>query len=253
MFKQYPIIWIGCSGYYLGWCSIINQCTYLCGIQYVVYGICADDLEFGRLQCLFPFEFDGFQCVCVTGYMFNISSCVDVVNYLTNLNITLESNITSIQANITAINFTAANLRADLETRLAPTKNRNGGVGSQKIFYYVLVSVCAFIFLHVNCHTLKLRFNPSLGANHTKLKDVSNFSLKLATDIQISPNSMIIAMLLYLGPTNFSFCFRKYTCAIIQNATVQMLSELQQIMRIQELILQLIGQTWSTLRVYINK
>ncbi|CAL6007482.1 Hypothetical_protein [Hexamita inflata] len=130
---------------------------------------------------------------------------------------------------------------------------QNGGVGVLKIFYCVLVSVCAFIFLHVNSHALKLRFNPSLGANHTKLKDVSNFSLKPAKDILISPNLMIIAMLLYLGPPNFSFCFRKYTCAIMQNAAVQMLSNLQQIMRIQELILQLISQTWLTLRVYINK
>ncbi|CAL5986604.1 Hypothetical_protein [Hexamita inflata] len=110
----------------------------------------------------------------------------------------------------------------------------------QKIFYYVLVSVCAFIFLHVNSYALKLRFNPSLGANHTKLKDVSNFSLKPATDIRISPNSMIIAMLLYLGPTNSSFCFRKYTYAIIQNATVQMLSDLQQILQLPQLVYQLI-------------
>ncbi|CAL5997259.1 Conserved_hypothetical protein [Hexamita inflata] len=60
--------------------------------------------------------------------------------------------------------------QADYDHASGPNQKQKWWSGQfQKIFYCILVSVYAFIFLHDNSQTLKLRYNPSLGANHTKL------------------------------------------------------------------------------------
>ncbi|CAL5995587.1 Conserved_hypothetical protein [Hexamita inflata] len=61
----------------------------VCGIQTVVYGLCADQLVHatlvnGTLQCLFPFEFVDNQCVCVYGHLLNGSVCVNIIDEISS-------------------------------------------------------------------------------------------------------------------------------------------------------------------------
>ncbi|CAL6049362.1 Conserved_hypothetical protein [Hexamita inflata] len=62
----------------------------MCGSNNLVYGICQDKLQFsesvnGMFECVHPFEFINNSCMCVQGYILNISRCVDIISQLTSL------------------------------------------------------------------------------------------------------------------------------------------------------------------------
>ncbi|CAL6036918.1 Conserved_hypothetical protein [Hexamita inflata] len=68
----------------------------VCGIQTVVYGLCADSLDHatlanGTLQCMFPFEFVDNSCVCAYGHMLNGSDCVNIIYAINIANITVQN------------------------------------------------------------------------------------------------------------------------------------------------------------------
>ncbi|CAL6005238.1 Conserved_hypothetical protein [Hexamita inflata] len=76
--------------------SETTLCT-LCEGSNVIYGICADALLFsqdvgGMLQCVYPFEYTGTQCICVLGYLLNQTVCVNVVENLTDLSRRIDNN-----------------------------------------------------------------------------------------------------------------------------------------------------------------
>ncbi|CAL6082962.1 Conserved_hypothetical protein [Hexamita inflata] len=70
--------------------SEIIQCD-ICDQQFVVYGLCAEELKYsenvnGMYQCVYPFEYVDNQCICSTGYLLNKTKCVNVVESLNIMN-----------------------------------------------------------------------------------------------------------------------------------------------------------------------
>ncbi|CAL6069625.1 Conserved_hypothetical protein [Hexamita inflata] len=70
--------------------SEIIQCD-ICELQFVVYGLCAEELKYsetvnGMYQCVYPFEYVDNQCICSTGYLLNKTKCVNVVESLNIMN-----------------------------------------------------------------------------------------------------------------------------------------------------------------------
>ncbi|CAL6005222.1 Conserved_hypothetical protein [Hexamita inflata] len=87
--------------------SETTLCT-LCEGSNVIYGICADALLFsqdvgGMLQCVYPFEYTGTQCICVLGYLLNQTVCVNVVENLTDLSRRIDNNYLLNNNNITML------------------------------------------------------------------------------------------------------------------------------------------------------
>ncbi|CAL6009171.1 Hypothetical_protein [Hexamita inflata] len=69
--------------------DVILQCD-ICGLQFMVYGLCLDSLLNGQyvsgtIQCLHPFTFTDNQCVCVPGYILDNSSCVNIILAIHNM------------------------------------------------------------------------------------------------------------------------------------------------------------------------
>ncbi|CAL6028605.1 Hypothetical_protein [Hexamita inflata] len=69
--------------------DVVLQCD-ICGLQYMVYGLCLDSLQNGQyvsgtIQCLHPFTFTDNQCVCVQGYILDNSSCVNIIQAIHNM------------------------------------------------------------------------------------------------------------------------------------------------------------------------
>ncbi|CAL6094268.1 Conserved_hypothetical protein [Hexamita inflata] len=68
-----------------------DECQQICEHLLYVYGLCIENITYGtRMQnytiyCTHPFEFDGENCICETGFLLNGSICVDVVMELTEL------------------------------------------------------------------------------------------------------------------------------------------------------------------------
>ncbi|CAL6078526.1 Hypothetical_protein [Hexamita inflata] len=80
--------------------EIQHKCD-ICGTNYVVYGLCAQQLllgtyDNGALLCSFPFEYADNQCVCTYGYILNLTSCVNVIEAINSIN-SLGLDLTSIQ------------------------------------------------------------------------------------------------------------------------------------------------------------
>ncbi|CAL5975830.1 Hypothetical_protein [Hexamita inflata] len=83
--------YIGQSDFQLIITSTIQTNCQICVNQYVVYGLCLSSLLHGQIQentisCVFPFIFNGSQCVCAQGSELNISSCVNTINQFTKIN-----------------------------------------------------------------------------------------------------------------------------------------------------------------------
>ncbi|CAL6001254.1 Conserved_hypothetical protein [Hexamita inflata] len=60
----------------------------VCGVQKMVYGLCAEALENGKLvggiiKCEHPFQFVLDKCQCISGYLLNNSVCIDIIQVLT--------------------------------------------------------------------------------------------------------------------------------------------------------------------------
>ncbi|CAL6000988.1 Conserved_hypothetical protein [Hexamita inflata] len=103
----------------------------LCAALFYVYGLCADQLQFGEtkdrnISCVASFVFDGDRCACGEGQVLNGSACVDVLQ-ITGQMIQKQSelelaagpidqrifnNISALNANITT-NLTAVNVTLD--------------------------------------------------------------------------------------------------------------------------------------------
>ncbi|CAL6058726.1 Conserved_hypothetical protein [Hexamita inflata] len=103
----------------------------LCAALFYVYGLCADQLQFGEtkdrnISCVAGFVFDGDRCACGEGQVLNGSACVDVLQ-ITSQMIQKQSelelaagpidqrifnNISALNANITT-NLTAVNVTLD--------------------------------------------------------------------------------------------------------------------------------------------
>ncbi|CAL6086613.1 Conserved_hypothetical protein [Hexamita inflata] len=78
-----------------------QQCD-VCSTQIVVYGLCADDIDNGRIVdgmmlCVSPFEYFEGQCKCAYGYILNKSICVQVVDSLTQLILMNNNNVEQLQ------------------------------------------------------------------------------------------------------------------------------------------------------------
>ncbi|CAL6091526.1 Hypothetical_protein [Hexamita inflata] len=90
--------------------SIVESC-YFCDQLYVVYGICSQQLVFGSLlngtsYCAYPFEFVNNECVCVEGYIINISTCINILNnfnVIKNETLAQQQQVLSIQTNLDQI------------------------------------------------------------------------------------------------------------------------------------------------------
>ncbi|CAL6012883.1 Parallel_beta-helix repeat [Hexamita inflata] len=66
------------------------QCE-ICGSEYIAYGLCVDNLQFGEVHneilfCIFPFEYVDNQCVCSYGHLLNITKCVNVLEAINKMN-----------------------------------------------------------------------------------------------------------------------------------------------------------------------
>ncbi|CAL6020538.1 Conserved_hypothetical protein [Hexamita inflata] len=94
----------------------------ICTNKYVVYGICADQLQYaelfnGRVLCVYPFEFVNDTCACASGYLLNGSKCINVLSAITNMQNSLnndqikkiEQDISLIQSEIYVLDQSIAN------------------------------------------------------------------------------------------------------------------------------------------------
>ncbi|CAL6001260.1 Conserved_hypothetical protein [Hexamita inflata] len=62
----------------------------VCGVQKMVYGLCAEALENGKLvggiiKCEHPFQFVLDKCQCISGYLLNNSVCINIVESINSL------------------------------------------------------------------------------------------------------------------------------------------------------------------------
>ncbi|CAL6003490.1 Growth_factor receptor cysteine-rich domain superfamily [Hexamita inflata] len=95
--------------------SEITKCIGICKIgQKVTYGLCLDSLILGELimsnltqYCVYPFQYDSQQCVCVEGFYLNNTFCFNLINQLTMLDVSLMSNYTTMD---TQLNFNTTNI-----------------------------------------------------------------------------------------------------------------------------------------------
>ncbi|CAL6012793.1 Parallel_beta-helix repeat [Hexamita inflata] len=67
------------------------QCD-ICGSDYISYGLCVDNLQFGEVHnqilfCVYPFEYVDNKCVCSYGHLLNITKCVNVLEAINKINI----------------------------------------------------------------------------------------------------------------------------------------------------------------------
>ncbi|CAL6089097.1 Conserved_hypothetical protein [Hexamita inflata] len=49
----------------------------------------------GMYQCVYPFEYVNNQCICVHGYLLNITKCINILESINNLNIQANCNISN--------------------------------------------------------------------------------------------------------------------------------------------------------------
>ncbi|CAL6036916.1 Hypothetical_protein [Hexamita inflata] len=103
----------------------------VCGIQTVVYGLCADSLDHatlanGTLQCMFPFEFVDNSCVCAYGHMLNGSTCVDIIDQISSLSkyTADDTKLEQLQQNITIIE----NLLLQLDSNILNNVSNFSGI-----------------------------------------------------------------------------------------------------------------------------
>ncbi|CAL6050714.1 Conserved_hypothetical protein [Hexamita inflata] len=85
--------------------SVNKDCRDVCSSGIPTYGLCLEDLLYGRIVdfqnvCFDPFEFMNHTCVCKYGYILNQSLCVNVVNSLINLDQQLLLNISAVNKSI---------------------------------------------------------------------------------------------------------------------------------------------------------
>ncbi|CAL5979532.1 Hypothetical_protein [Hexamita inflata] len=79
--------------------DIVGNETYrcdICGSEYVAYGLCVDNLQFGEVNngimlCINPFEYVDNQCVCSYGHIFNVTKCVNVLELISKINSEIEN------------------------------------------------------------------------------------------------------------------------------------------------------------------
>ncbi|CAL6033860.1 Hypothetical_protein [Hexamita inflata] len=69
--------------------SEMYQCD-ICGSEYISYGLCVDNLQFGEVHdgilfCVYPFEYLGNKCVCSYGHLLNITKCVNVLEAISKM------------------------------------------------------------------------------------------------------------------------------------------------------------------------
>ncbi|CAL6050706.1 Conserved_hypothetical protein [Hexamita inflata] len=93
--------------------SVNKDCRDVCSSGIPTYGLCLEDLLYGRIVdfqnvCFDPFEFMNHTCVCKYGYILNQSLCVNVVDSLINLDQQLLLNISAVNKSI-GNNFAALN------------------------------------------------------------------------------------------------------------------------------------------------
>ncbi|CAL5979507.1 Hypothetical_protein [Hexamita inflata] len=75
--------------------DIVGSETFRCDIcdsEYIAYGLCVDDLQFGEVHngilfCIYPFEYVDNKCVCSYGHLLNTSKCVNVLEAINKINI----------------------------------------------------------------------------------------------------------------------------------------------------------------------
>ncbi|CAL5979003.1 Conserved_hypothetical protein [Hexamita inflata] len=102
----------------------------ICENQFVVYGLCSEELKHsenvnGMYQCVYPFEYVDNQCICVTGYLLNITKCIQVVESLNNISYLIDNtteqlqNISNnLQNKLNIVDQSVLNNVTDIENRI---------------------------------------------------------------------------------------------------------------------------------------
>ncbi|CAL5994004.1 Hypothetical_protein [Hexamita inflata] len=83
------------------------SCDNICGQQIPVYGLCQINLINGYYNninqtkyCVYPFIYNGYDCICTPGYLLNATLCIHILSTLTNLDQNILSNISTLDQNI---------------------------------------------------------------------------------------------------------------------------------------------------------
>ncbi|CAL5972280.1 Hypothetical_protein [Hexamita inflata] len=102
-------------------------------LNYLIYGICQEQLLYGIMldhtyQCIYPFEYDGFMCKCIEGYIINDSNCISIINQLNVLENQIINNF-SYQQQLQYQQYTTQNqliydLQTDLRSQIASLQSQ---------------------------------------------------------------------------------------------------------------------------------
>ncbi|CAL6059847.1 Conserved_hypothetical protein [Hexamita inflata] len=216
----------------------------ICTHHYVVYGICADQLQYaellnGRVLCVYPFEFVDETCTCVSGYLLNGSKCINVVSAITNMQNSLNNDqIKKIEQDISLIQSEIYTLDQNIANNVSNIINAVG-VDLQALEQNILSNFSeAESHISANMSLFDGRISGNVSAIYnvlnSNISDLENYikSNYTKSDISLSLNTTILDWRIYNNITALN-------SSILNNVSAIKFVILQQQETIKQLYLQI--------------
>ncbi|CAL6059839.1 Conserved_hypothetical protein [Hexamita inflata] len=212
----------------------------ICTHHYVVYGICADQLQYaellnGRVLCVYPFEFVDETCTCVSGYLLNGSKCINVVSAITNMQNSLNNDqIKKIEQDISLIQSEIYTLDQNIANNVSNIINAVG-VDLQALEQNILSNFSeAESHISANMSLFDGRISGNVSAIYnvlnSNISDLENYikSNYTKSDISLSLNTTILDWRIYNNITALN-------SSILNNFSILDYSQKQQNNQLQDL------------------
>ncbi|CAL6059833.1 Conserved_hypothetical protein [Hexamita inflata] len=212
----------------------------ICTHHYVVYGICADQLQYaellnGRVLCVYPFEFVDETCTCVSGYLLNGSKCINVVSAITNMQNSLNNDqIKKIEQDISLIQSEIYTLDQNIANNVSNIINAVG-VDLQALEQNILSNFSeAESHISANMSLFDGRISGNVSAIYnvlnSNISDLENYikSNYTKADINLQLNTTILDYMIYNNITTLNQ-------SILNNFSILDYFQKQQDSQLQEL------------------